>query len=695
MRLILLFTFLLMGFVGKSQNDTTKYYKSLDYGWNYQRLKARAAMVLPSDTVTNKLGVVTIDTNLFVGNGVRWAKVGSNTVTIDTTSLSNRINQKLSISDSATYYTKYRSDTSRDNIYAAIAATSDTASVVKALVHNQETTTLTRGTVVYLYGASGNVASVKRAYNTSDSFSSKTFAIVKDDIAAGQRGIVITQGVVDKLNLGAFTQGDILWLDSIPGQVTKVKPFAPYHEVFIGVVQRANNGNGQLYIKVQNGYELQELHNVSVNGQADNDVLYYQASTKLWKAKSPYQLVDTTQLSNRINTKLNSTDTASLSNRINTKLNSTDTASLSNRINTKLNSIDTVSLSNRINTKLNSIDTLILSNRINTKLNSSDSTIYQTKFRSDTARINTWSQFAQELNISDSNTYQTKFRSDTARTNIYSSLFGKQNTLTFSTGLTNTTNTITNNLSIGVSGGQSVIGGNASGNNLTLSSTSNATKGRISFGTSAYDEANNRLGIGLNNPSVAMEVQGSIASTAGNIVVMRNTNASLTTSPVLALDCSATGADQPVDIRLGSTNPKGLRIYASNADLAQVGPAGAGFQFFSTSSTNFPGQVYFDGGAHNSSAIIFRTAQAGNSVAQRMRIFANGNINIGSTTTDAGYLLNVQGTVRSTQFFLSALNTAPASATSAGTLGEIRIDANFIYICTATNTWKRVAISTW
>ena len=37
----------------------------------------------------------------------------------------------------------------------------------------------------------------------------------------------------------------------------------------------------------------------------------------------------------------------------------------------------------------------------------------------------------------------------------------------------------------------------------------------------------------------------------------------------------------------------------------------------------------------------------------------------------------------------------PASATAAGTAGEIAWDADYIYICTAANTWKRVAIGTW
>ena len=44
---------------------------------------------------------------------------------------------------------------------------------------------------------------------------------------------------------------------------------------------------------------------------------------------------------------------------------------------------------------------------------------------------------------------------------------------------------------------------------------------------------------------------------------------------------------------------------------------------------------------------------------------------------------------------LSTLSTAPSSASDTGTEGEIRIDADYIYVCTATDTWKRVAIATW
>jgi len=46
-------------------------------------------------------------------------------------------------------------------------------------------------------------------------------------------------------------------------------------------------------------------------------------------------------------------------------------------------------------------------------------------------------------------------------------------------------------------------------------------------------------------------------------------------------------------------------------------------------------------------------------------------------------------------FRMSAPTLVPASASATGTEGQIAWDASYIYVCTATNTWKRVAIATW
>jgi hypothetical protein len=180
----------------------------------------------------------------------------------------------------------------------------DTATVVKAYVTNAEAVTITKGQVVYIFGASGDRAAVKLAKNTSDTFSSKTLGIVRADIAAGAAGWITTQGQVGGINLGAYTAGDILWLDSIPGGFTKTKPQAPYHAVFVGVVERANAGNGLIYVKPQNGVELDELHDVRITSVANNEIIRYNSSLGYWENKSittvlgytPLNVTDTTAM---------------------------------------------------------------------------------------------------------------------------------------------------------------------------------------------------------------------------------------------------------------------------------------------------------------------------------------------------------------------------------------------------------------
>lgn len=249
---------------------------------------------------------------------------------------------------------------------------------------------------------------------------------------------------------------------------------------------------------------------------------------------------------------------------------------------------------------------------------------------------------------------------------------------------------------------------NGKQNTITNPVTGTGTSTRVAFWNSSssissntnlfWDNTNNRLGIGLSSPATTLDILGKAnieySATTDFPLVIKNSNASAATSNVLSFDCSATGADQPVFINLASSNAKGMSFFASNQAITST-PVAAGFQMFSTSSTNFPGQMYFDAGANNNSSIIFRTAQTSGTIAQRMRIFANGNVSISSSATNPNYLFSVAGVSQATQFKLSALNTAPASATATGTLGEIRIVNGFIYVCVATNTWQRTALATW
>jgi hypothetical protein len=64
---------------------------------------------------------------------------------------------------------------------------------------------------------------------------------------------------------------------------------------------------------------------------------------------------------------------------------------------------------------------------------------------------------------------------------------------------------------------------------------------------------------------------------------------------------------------------------------------------------------------------------------------------------DANYLqglIRTAGQLRS-DLSVAHLVSAPATATSTGTVGQIAYDASFFYVCTATNTWRRCALSTW
>jgi hypothetical protein len=147
-------------------------------------------------------------------------------------------------------------------------------STVVTYVRNAEATTLTTGTVVYLFGATGDHATVKRADNDSDTTSSKTVGLVAASIASAANGPVVTRGYVDGIDLSVgYASGDVLWLGE-DGAFTKTKPTAPEHLVFIGVVVRATN-NGIVYVATQNGYELDELHDVSIVSKTAGDFLKY------------------------------------------------------------------------------------------------------------------------------------------------------------------------------------------------------------------------------------------------------------------------------------------------------------------------------------------------------------------------------------------------------------------------------------
>ncbi len=278
--------FICISFASKGQTIDNVLYTNFNNYYKWRGGAFDSTLLIPQTSATNgkragALRYSTADSSVYSWTGNQWVKIGSG----DTTSLSNRIDARVKYTDTAAMLSPYL----RSNVAAATyqpIGNYDTATVVKAYVTNAEAVTITKGQVVYIFGAQGDRAAVKLAKNTSDTFSSKTLGIVRADIAAGQAGWVTTQGQVSGINLGAYTEGDILWLDSVAGGFTKVKPVAPKHGVFIGVVERANAGNGIIYVKPQNAVELDEIHNVLITSPTNNQVLSYTASTGIWENKT-------------------------------------------------------------------------------------------------------------------------------------------------------------------------------------------------------------------------------------------------------------------------------------------------------------------------------------------------------------------------------------------------------------------------
>lgn len=85
-------------------------------------------------------------------------------------------------------------------------------------------------------------------------------------------------------------------------------------------------------------------------------------------------------------------------------------------------------------------------------------------------------------------------------------------------------------------------------------------------------------------------------------------------------------------------------------------------------------------------------------VANLMKSDLTGNATTATTATTAGTVTTAAQPAITSVGTLTSLKVAtstPASASAAGTAGTIAWDASYIYVCTATNTWKRVAIATW
>ena len=161
---------------------------------------------------------------------------------------------------------------------------------VKSIIHvavNKNGSAITKGQVAYISGAQGQRIATGLANASAESTSSKTFGIAYEDIAKNQSGRFVTEGMLEGIDTHLFAEGDLIWLSTTSGQITNVRPTAPNHGVFLGICVNSNANVGSIFVKVQNGLELDELHNVLITDPQNGDILKYNSSTKVWYNTQP------------------------------------------------------------------------------------------------------------------------------------------------------------------------------------------------------------------------------------------------------------------------------------------------------------------------------------------------------------------------------------------------------------------------
>lgn len=141
---------------------------------------------------------------------------------------------------------------------------------------------------VKISGAQGQRPKVDLAQANNDANSADTIGLVTETILNNQEGFVTDSGMVRNINTTGSLQGetwndgDVLYLSgTIAGRVTNVKPAAPTHTVIVGFVIHAHPTQGKIFVKVDNGYELDELHNVRITTPTNGQALVY--NNGLWE----------------------------------------------------------------------------------------------------------------------------------------------------------------------------------------------------------------------------------------------------------------------------------------------------------------------------------------------------------------------------------------------------------------------------
>jgi len=155
---------------------------------------------------------------------------------------------------------------------ASFAATSTNTSDILIYVKNVTGASIPKGKVVRISGATGDNALISTASWESDAMSANTLGILNETIADQAWGYAMTEGKLLGIDTNNFTAGQLLFLGPT-GSIIGYQPVPPKHAVRLGQALRIQQNNGSMYVRIDNGYELDELHNVLIVSGSDGDLL--------------------------------------------------------------------------------------------------------------------------------------------------------------------------------------------------------------------------------------------------------------------------------------------------------------------------------------------------------------------------------------------------------------------------------------
>ena len=154
-------------------------------------------------------------------------------------------------------------------------------------VRNVSGATMTKGTIVYINGANANKPTIAKALATSDATSARTLGFLQTDISNNSNGYCVIIGLLTGLNTTAFTEGTQLYLSGLTaGAYTSTKSLAPTHLVYVGKVTRSHATLGQIEVGIQNGFELEELHDVAIASPLQGHGIFWNEALSLWMNSS-------------------------------------------------------------------------------------------------------------------------------------------------------------------------------------------------------------------------------------------------------------------------------------------------------------------------------------------------------------------------------------------------------------------------